>query len=63
MSFFLTIIALGKTEASKIIMHYISDVCGRAAEVDRVKNNLLQCNPVLESFGNAKTSRNDNSSR
>jgi myosin-1 len=53
----------GKTEASKIIMQYIAAVCGKGAEVDRVKDNLLHCNPVLEAFGNAKTNRNDNSSR
>ena len=53
----------GKTEASKIIMQYIAAVCGKGAEVDKVKDSLLKCNPVLESFGNAKTNRNDNSSR
>ncbi len=53
----------GKTESSKLIMQYIAAVCGRGAEVDRVKDMLLKCNPVLEAFGNAKTTRNDNSSR
>ena len=31
--------------------------------MDHVKNRLIQSNPVLEAFGNAQTSRNDNSSR
>jgi len=53
----------GKTEASKIIMQYISAVSRSSAEIDRVKDRLLGSNPVLEAFGNARTLRNDNSSR
>eukprot|EP00729_Bicosta_minor_P014807 gene14807-17937_t len=60
----------GKTEASKSIMRYIAAVStsgkGSAdskAEINRVKDTLLASNPVLEAFGNAKTARNNNSSR
>ncbi|XP_016419305.1 unconventional myosin-Ib-like isoform X3 [Sinocyclocheilus rhinocerous] len=53
----------GKTEASKFVMSYVAAVCGKGQEVSKVKEQLLQSNPVLEAFGNAKTVRNDNSSR
>ncbi|XP_059417490.1 unconventional myosin-Ib-like isoform X2 [Carassius carassius] len=53
----------GKTEASKFVMSYVAAVCGKGQEVNEVKEQLLQSNPVLEAFGNAKTVRNDNSSR
>ncbi|XP_048020735.1 unconventional myosin-Ib isoform X6 [Megalobrama amblycephala] len=53
----------GKTEASKFVMSYVAAVCGKGQEVNKVKEQLLQSNPVLEAFGNAKTMRNDNSSR
>lgn len=54
----------GKTENSKKIMEYISAVSGSGSErVDYVKKIFLESNPLLEAFGNAKTLRNDNSSR
>ena len=51
----------GKTETVKILMNHIAHITGRhkLSTVERV----LQANPLMESFGNAKTSRNDNSSR
>jgi myosin I len=53
----------GKTEASKSVMQYIAAVSGNNPEVLRVKNIILESNPLLEAFGNAKTIRNNNSSR
>jgi len=53
----------GKTEASKIVMTFIAQVSKSGTEVETIKDKLLQSNPILESFGNAKTLRNDNSSR
>jgi myosin I len=53
----------GKTEASKQIQSYIAKVCGGGESVDKIKNTFLESNPVLEAFGNAKTLRNNNSSR
>lgn len=53
----------GKTEASKLIMQYIANNCGRSADVMRVRNIIMDSNPLLEAFGNAKTIRNNNSSR
>ncbi|NWH46455.1 MYO1A protein, partial [Fregata magnificens] len=38
----------GKTEASKLVMSYVAAVCSKGEEVDKVKEQLLQSNPVLE---------------
>ncbi|CAH1179586.1 unnamed protein product [Phaedon cochleariae] len=53
----------GKTEASKKVLHYIAEVTDHRGDVEKVKDKLLFSNPILEAFGNAKTNRNDNSSR
>lgn len=49
----------GKTETAKIAMQYLAALGGGGG----IENEILQTNPILEAFGNAKTLRNDNSSR
>jgi myosin I len=54
----------GKTEAAKRIMQYIANVSGGTdSSIQKIKDMVLATNPLLESFGNAKTLRNNNSSR
>jgi myosin-1 len=54
----------GKTEAAKRIMQYIANVSGGSnSSIQETKEMVLATNPLLESFGNAKTLRNNNSSR
>lgn len=38
----------GKTEASKLVMQHVAAVSGHGEEVNRVKQQLLKSNPVLE---------------
>eukprot|EP01043_Picozoa_sp_COSAG02_P020767 COSAG02_NODE_1032_length_15073_cov_6.097970_5_plen_1742_part_00 len=57
----------GKTETAKVMMRYLTNVGGGTASsmhgATSLTDCILQSNPVLEAFGNAKTSRNNNSSR
>ena len=53
----------GKTVCAKFIMNYLSQVSGGGATSQQVKDVILKSNPLLEAFGNAKTVRNNNSSR
>ncbi|TFK84196.1 hypothetical protein K466DRAFT_233629 [Polyporus arcularius HHB13444] len=54
----------GKTEAAKRIMQYIAAVSGgQDNSIQEIKDMVLATNPLLESFGCAKTLRNNNSSR
>jgi myosin-1 len=53
----------GKTVAAKHVMQFIATVSGQDERIQYVKSVILDSNPLLEAFGNAKTLRNDNSSR
>lgn len=52
----------GKTEATKYIMQYLATMTHNSSS-SKLEEQVLASNPLLESFGNARTLRNDNSSR
>ncbi|KAL4282609.1 hypothetical protein GQ457_16G027260 [Hibiscus cannabinus] len=55
----------GKTESTKSLMRYLAYMGGKVNKTEErsVEQKVLESNPVLEAFGNAKTVRNNNSSR
>lgn len=63
----------GKTVSAKYIMRYFATVedplaprkrdMSRGDSLSHVEEQILATNPIMEAFGNAKTTRNDNSSR
>ena len=56
----------GKTESTKLILRYLTTISVEnrvLQDTGSVMDKVLQSNPILEAFGNARTLRNDNSSR
>jgi len=54
----------GKTETAKIVMNHLAFTSGTSSSLaSRIQDRVLVAQPILESFGNAVTLRNENSSR
>merc|ERR1719450_47669 len=56
----------GKTENTKKVIMYLANIAAASGGDDgkgSLEDQIIQCNPVMEAYGNATTTRNNNSSR
>jgi len=58
----------GKTETTKKCLQFLSTIASSSTSSDKIgelaiEDKVINSNPLLESFGNAKTTKNNNSSR